>query len=71
MSRDTYSDIMLTNDNVYIPPNLVKDVLPMFHIDNIDWQEDTSDGKNTTHMLMICILQRRIRAPIPLSLNLD
>ena len=64
-------DHMLSNDNVYIPPNLVKSVVPMFHIDNIDWQEDTHDGKNTTHMLMICIMQRRTCKPIPLSLELD
>ena len=56
---------------MYIPPNLVKYVLTLFHIDNIDWQEDTPDGKNTTHMLMICIMQRRTCKPAPLSLELD
>ena len=52
-------DLMIENGNVYIPPNLIKGILPMFHLDNIDWNEDTPDGKNTTHMLMICIMQRR------------
>ena len=33
-------DNMTSNENVYVPPNLVKNVLPMFHIDNIDWLED-------------------------------
>ena len=64
-------DLMVSNDNVYIPPNLVKHVLTMFHIDNIDWQEDTPDGKNTTHMLMICIMQRRTSKPAPLCLKLN
>ena len=42
--------------------NLVKNLLPMFHSDNIDY---TPNGKNTSHLLIICIFQRRIceRAP--------
>ena len=27
-------DNMTSNENVYVPPNMVKNVLPMFHIDN-------------------------------------
>ena len=61
------TDIMLKNDNVYIPPNVVKYSVPMFHIDNIDWQEDTPDGKYTTQMLMICIMLRKTCNPIPLQ----
>ena len=59
--------IMLKNDNVYIPPNVVKYSVPMFHIDNIDWQEDTPDGKYTMQMLMICIMLRKTCNPIPLQ----
>ena len=47
------------NNGVYIPPNMVKEVIPMFHLDNIDWLEDTPDGKNTTHYLILSIFQRR------------
>ena len=42
-------DHMLANGNAYMPPNLIRYVLPMFHLDNVDWDEDTPDGKNTTH----------------------
>ena len=31
---------------IYIPTNLQNNVLPMCDIDNIDWLEDTPDGKN-------------------------
>ena len=48
-------DNMTSNENVYVQPNLVKNILPMFHIDNIDWLEDTPDGKNTSHFLIVCI----------------
>ena len=43
-------DNMKNHDDVYIPPNMVKCILPMFHIDNIDWHEDTPDGKNTSQI---------------------
>ena len=51
-------NIQLNND-VYIPPGMAKDVIPMFHLDNIDWLEDTPDGKNTTHYLILSIFQRK------------
>ena len=52
------NNIQLNND-VYIPPGMAKDVIPMFHLDNIDWLEDTPDGKNTTHYLILSIFQRK------------
>ena len=48
---------MENNDNVYIPFNLSKGTLPMFHVDNIDFIEDTPDGKNTTHALQLSVVQ--------------
>ena len=35
------------NNGIYIPPGMVKDVIPIFHLDNIviDWLESTPDGK--------------------------
>ena len=44
---------MNTNDNVYIPFNISKETLPMFHLDNIDFIEDNPDGRNTTHSLQL------------------
>ena len=41
------------NDGIYIPTNLQKDALPMFHINNIDWLEDTPDGKSTSYYLLM------------------
>ena len=37
--------------NGFPPFNLKKNVIQMFHLDNIDWLEDTPDGKNTSHLL--------------------
>ena len=54
-------DNMKENDGVYIPTNLQKDVLPMFSIDNIDWLEDTPDGKNTSHYLQMSVFQRKVQ----------
>ena len=34
-----------------------KDILPLFHLDNIDFLEDTPDGKNTTHALQLSVFQ--------------
>ena len=35
----------------FIPFNLEKNVMHMFHLDNINWLEDTLDGKSTFHLL--------------------
>ena len=43
---------MALNGGICIPFNLKKNVIPMFHPDNIDWLEDTPDVKNTSHLLM-------------------
>ena len=40
-----------SNGGIFIPFNLVKNVIAMFHLDNIEWLEDTADGKNTSHIL--------------------
>ena len=62
-------DNMASNENVYVPPNFVKNVSPVFHIDSIDWLEDTPDGKNTSHFLIAGIFQRRICERAPFTLN--
>ena len=58
---------MKENDGIYIPTNLQKDVLPMFHTDNIDWLKDTPDGKNTSHCLQMSIFQRKIQELLPIN----
>ena len=40
---------MKTSYNKYIPLNFIKGTLPYYHIDNIEFLEDTSDGSSTTH----------------------
>ena len=44
---------------------------PLFHLDNIDWLEDTPDGKNTSHYLQMSVFQRNIQEPLPVSLNIE
>lgn len=38
-----------TNEGMYIPPGLVKGRFIFFAIDNSDFNEDTPDGKHTSH----------------------
>ena len=49
---------MKENDGIYIPTNLQKDAPPMFHITNIDWLEDTPDGKSTSHYLQMLKIKK-------------
>ena len=49
---------MVANDNVYVPPDIIPGRHIFFAIDNIDFAEDTPDGKNTTHATAMAIYQR-------------
>lgn len=40
---------MEQNDSVYVPPEIVKERHVFFAIDNIDFAEDTPNGKRTFH----------------------
>ena len=63
---------MENNDNVYIPFNLPKGTLPMFHLDNINFIEDTPDGKNTPHDLQLSVNQcSNVNNSNPMTLHLD
>ena len=43
--------------------------IPVFyHLDNVDWQEDTQDGKNTSHYLLLAVFQRKNRETSPIAL---
>lgn len=46
------------NEGVYLPPDTVKGRHVFFAIDNIDFAEDTPDGKRTLHGTSMAIYQR-------------
>ena len=48
------------NGNVFIPKGLQKGQRIMFHIDNANFSEDTTDGKRVTGALMMAGFQRRL-----------
>ncbi|ESO99439.1 hypothetical protein LOTGIDRAFT_158524 [Lottia gigantea] len=50
---------MAANNGVYIPESMQKNVFIHFHIDYVDFEEDTEDGKGTTHVFMMAGFQRR------------
>ncbi|CAH3182528.1 unnamed protein product [Porites lobata] len=50
---------MELNDGLYIPPDLVLGRHVFFAVDNVDFAEDTPDGKNTFHGTAMAIYQRR------------
>ena len=54
---------MNSNDGIYIPQNLVKGIMVMHHTDNIDWNEDTPDGKNSSHLLQVSTFQPSTNQP--------
>jgi len=43
---------------LYVPPFLKKGTFVFFAEDNIDFAEDTADGKDTTHGMVTAIYQR-------------
>ena len=49
---------MENTGGVYIPPKLKSGKMLFFAIDNIDFAEDTADGKNTLHGTMMTALQQ-------------
>lgn len=44
---------------VYIPPNIVKGRYIYFAVDNVDFSEDTYDGKRTLHAAAMAIYQKK------------
>ena len=46
------------NDGVYLPPNIVLGRHIYFAVDNVDFCEDTPDGKRTFHGTAMAIYQR-------------
>ena len=54
-------DNIEANDNAYIPPGLQKNYIPLFHLDSIDFNEDTADGKHTSHLLQLSVFQQKLK----------
>ena len=50
---------MMVNDGIYIPPYVVQGRHIFFAVDNVDFAEDTPDGKLTIHATAMTIYQRR------------
>ena len=49
---------MEENDGIFLPPDIVKGRHIFFAIDNVDFAEDTYDGRNTLHGTAMAIYQR-------------
>ena len=46
------------NEGLFLPPDIVKGRYVFFAIDNIYFQEDTYDGRNTLHGTSMAIYQK-------------
>ena len=50
---------MEQNDGIFIPPDVVSGRRVFFVVDNVDFAEDTPDGKRTMHGTAMAIFQRK------------
>ena len=57
--------------DIYIPPELSKGKFIFFSVDNSDFSEDTSDGKNTQHATAMVVFQRKTCDVPQVSLDTD
>ena len=62
---------MELNDGLYIPPDLVLGRHVFFAVDNVDFAEDTSDGKNAFHGTAMAIYQRQEPGDVAPELTVD
>ena len=58
----------MSTNGTYIPPGLIKYEVVLYHLDNVDWLEDTLDGKNTSHYLLLVVFARKVGENQPLIL---
>ena len=49
---------MFNNKNIYIPPTLKEGRFVFFAVDNVDFSEDTPDGKRTLHGTVMTVYQQ-------------
>ena len=50
---------MERNDGIFIPPDVVPGRRVFFAVDNVDFAEDTPDGKRTLHGTAMAIFQKK------------
>ena len=62
---------MELNDGLYMPPDLVLGRHVFFGFDNVDFAEDTPDGKNTFHCTAMAIYQRQEPGDVAPELTVD
>ena len=62
---------MELNDGQYIPPDVVLGRHVFFAVDNVDFAEDTPDGKNTFHGTAMVIYQRQDPGDVAPELTVD
>ena len=61
---------MTETNGVYIPADMSKGKTVFFAIDNIDFSEDTLDGKNTLHGTVLVAFQQQGDHDTPMHQNL-
>lgn len=62
---------MELNDGLYIPPDVLLGRHVFFAVDNVDFAEDTPDGKNTFHGTVMAIYQRQEPGDLAPELAVD
>ena len=62
---------MELNNGLYIPPDVVFGRHVFFAVDNVDFAEDTPDGKNTVHGTAMAIYQRQEPDDVAVELAVD
>ena len=62
---------MELNDGLYIPPDVVLGRHIFFAVDNVDFAEDTPDGKNTFHVTAMAIYERQEPDDVAPELTMD
>lgn len=50
---------MAFNNELFFPPDIIDGRHVFFAVDNVDFSEDTPDGKRTLHATVMAIYQRK------------
>ena len=61
---------ILLNDNIFLPPDIILGRRIFFAVDNVDFAEDTPDGKRTTHATVMAIYQQHLEEDLVSKLEL-
>ena len=68
---NTYLERMISNGGFFVPDNFVKERFTFFAADNIDFNEDTQDGKRTFHGTVIVMYQQEFCSDPVLEITLS